>query len=131
MPEQKRYVAITVNGVAYAKRYHLYLDCSATRFDGPDGVENLTERETKLLGLKVCSVCERRESGGPAMNALEGFFGEDGHNIVDEPKQSAWNLLEYLKERGMYIAQRKPKDEVTRQGVTVPVPAKKGAADAD
>lgn len=112
--EINRYVRITDNGVADARRFHLFNDCAMLKgASGDSELENLSEREANLLGLKACSVCEKRESGGPAIDVLEGFFGEDwpyDTNPLDTsggPRDLAWKCIDYLKERGFYIASRR------------------------
>lgn len=106
---QKKLVAITDAGVADAKRFHLYSDCGTLRDRGPDDFEEVSDREARLLGLKVCTVCERRATGGPAITALtELLTGPDFSNQT--PADEAWYIVEKLKERGFYIAQRKLKD---------------------
>lgn len=103
------YVARQPGSRITATNFHLYPDCS---FIDDATTEQVTEREVELLGLKKCRVCERRETGGPAVEILEGFFGEDwpygGAPSVNEgPRETAWKLKTYLEQNGAYISVRK------------------------
>lgn len=110
MNESALFAVRNSDGKVTSRKVHLFLDCKA--IDG-DGME-LSSREVELLGLSVCAICDKRKKGGPAIDALEGFFGEDwpypDEQIDDGPRGAAWRLVEYLKERGMYVSSRKKKD---------------------
>lgn len=99
-------------GPAVGRGFHLSRECPTIR---DAYVEEINDREAQLLGLGVCKVCDRRARGGPAIDALEGFFGEDwpdaAVDTLGDPNSCAWRLSDYLKERGFYIAQRKPKGD--------------------
>lgn len=105
------YVGVDAKGKVTSKRVHLYDDCSALE---EVSRRSLTEREQQLLGLSQCTRCEKRRAGGPAIEVLEGFFGEDwpytDEQIDDGPSGAAWKLHSYLREHNFYLAQRKPKD---------------------
>lgn len=107
--EPEKFVSITDNGVADAKRYHMFLECSTLRGKTAADVEQVNDREVKLMGLRVCSVCEKRATGGPAIEALTEIFTTYTSWSAHEPVQSAWTLLTELKDRGFYIASRKQK----------------------
>lgn len=104
-------------GRAESQRFHWYLNCSFVKDRKPEELETISERETKLLGLKVCSVCDRRKSGGKAIEVLEGFFGEDWPymnpdpvgGLAYDPRDVAWKLQEYLKGHNVYLAVRSAK----------------------
>lgn len=109
----KKYAAVEDGGVVSSNRFHLFNDCASVK---DAKLDELTDREIALLGLRGCSVCSRRQTGGPALEVLEGFFGEDwpaeytAENFQEEPRDLAWKLVEYLKERNVYLAVRRPKD---------------------
>jgi hypothetical protein len=113
--EDPKYVRITDKGVADARRYHMFKDCSTLRGAEDIDLETISDREATLLGVSVCSVCEKRKSGGPAIDALEGFFGEDFPTYGGEPRELAWKLVDYLKERNIYLAQRGVRGEKTEE----------------
>lgn len=103
------FIAVDATGKAASRRVHLYEDCS---FVKDDTLKRLSPAEQQLLGLKQCTVCERRRAGGPAIEVLEGFFGEDWPDPLTDapdPRESAWRLYSYLREHNWYLAQRKPK----------------------
>lgn len=104
---EQRWVTIDTYGKVGSSRYHLFRDCSFISTVDEETVTAVGERESTLLGLKVCSLCERRKTGGPAVEALEGFFGEDHDDTAStDPRDVAWRLVNYLRERNFYIAQR-------------------------
>lgn len=102
------FIAVDASGKAASRRVHLYEDCS---FVKDDKTKRLSVAEQQLLGLKQCTVCEKRQAGGPAIEVLEGFFATGDTRWTEEPseKELAWGLHQYLRERGFYLAQRKPK----------------------
>lgn len=100
-----RIVVTNADGRVESKRFHLFRDCSFIKDEKE--VTELGERETKLLGLKVCSVCERRKTGGPVIEALKAALRlRDDLASPDVIEDAAWNLLNDLKAQGFYIAQR-------------------------
>lgn len=99
------FIAVDATGKAASRRFHLFDNCSF--LDGSK-TKKLTVGESALLGLKQCVVCEKRRAGGPAIEVLEGFFGEDWQADT-EPRDAAWSLHSYLREHNWYLAQRKPK----------------------
>lgn len=109
MSESALFAVRNSDGKVTSRKCHLYIDCKG--LTGSTNAE-LSSREVELLGLSVCSICEKRQKGGPAIDALEGFFGEDwgSEPLVADPRAAAWLLVEYLKERGMYVSSRKKKD---------------------
>lgn len=114
--EDPKYIKITDNGVADARRWHAFRDCSTLRGAEDVDLETISDREATLLGVSACSVCEKRKSGGPAIDALEGFFGEDwpyADGKEDDPRHTAWRLVDYLKERNVYLAVRGARGEKT------------------
>lgn len=100
-----RYVVLGTNGKVESRRYHVFADCS---FIADDDAETITERESKLLGLKVCSVCERRQTGGPALDALKDLFDVMPVTMADvlDVDQAAWYVMNGLKKQGFYIARK-------------------------
>lgn len=112
--KEGQYVRITDNGVADARRFHIYLDCSTLKGHvGDEDIENLNDREVQLLGVKVCSVCERRKTGGPAIDALKEILwpiiseaGTSEDWQADDAENAAWKVMNELKDRGFYIAKR-------------------------
>lgn len=113
----KMYVTRIKGEKVSSTRFHLYQDCPVVRDREDNEVIEISEREGELLGLKVCSQCIKRATGGPAIEALEGFFGEDWPTEVaseaatsENPRDMAWQLYDYLKERGFYIARRRSGD---------------------
>lgn len=119
--EDPKYVRITDKGVANARCYHMFKDCSTLRAAEDVDLETISDREATLLGVSACSICEKRKSGGPAIDALEGFFGEDYPSLDDrgiEPRNMAWLLVDYLKERNIYLAQRGVRGEKTEDAKT-------------
>lgn len=93
------------NGTITSRRYHTFADCSKILRTDLEALEPVNEREIGLLGLKPCSACERRQSGGPAVEALTEIMLDVDANLQGE-EQAAWFVIEALKDRGFYIAQR-------------------------
>lgn len=111
MNDDNTYVVTDTSGKAIGRKYHIGNGCP-TFTDTPNYVQ-VSTHEIGLLGLKLCAVCEKRKSGGPAIDVLEGFFGEDWP-FADgwgAPRDGAWALLDYLKDHNGYIAFRKPKGD--------------------
>lgn len=109
--EDLKFIAVDENGKATSRRFHIYEDCKTLLDTTAGKLEPVNASTITLLGLKECAVCEKRSTGGPAIDVLEGFFGEDWQDSTNDgtPVGWAWRLYEYLKERSFYIAQRKPK----------------------
>lgn len=112
--EVVRHVALDKEGRAVSRRWHRYQDCPM--YDPIEAEGTVTEREASLLGLKECAVCAKRAEGGPALELLEGFFGEDWPSHIadattDNPRDMARACIDYLRERNAFIAIRKPKSE--------------------
>lgn len=114
MNDQK-YVVRHADSAIKSRRFHTYSDCASVKSDNDNGtqLEQLSDREVGLLGLKPCTICEKRQTGGPAVEILERFFGEDWPTMADhaeaDPRELAWACLQYLKEHGAYISQRRAK----------------------
>lgn len=110
MSESALFAVRNSDGKVTSRKCHLFIDCKGISGHSTE----LSSREVELLGLSVCSVCEKRQKGGPAIDALEGFFGEDYPGVDPdshtEPGELARSLVEYLKERGMYVSSRKKKE---------------------
>lgn len=100
-------------GPAVGRGFHLSRECPTIK---DAYVEEINDREAQLLGLGVCKVCHKRVNGGPAIDVLEGFFGEDWplelppDHSASNPRDWAWKLHDYLRDHNGYIAFRKPKD---------------------
>src|ERR1044071_9280771 len=71
---QDIFIAVDDNGRALSKKAHLYVDCSMDRDNKP---RRITDSEQQLIVVSQCAVYEKRRSGGPAIDVLEGFFSED------------------------------------------------------
>lgn len=104
---EQLYVVVE-EGRAVGRRTHSFQDCSTLRENPSAQVEAITEREAGLLGLKGCTVCERRKTGGPAIDALKDLLGGMPPGLLEqnEIEQGAWYLVNGLKDHGFYIAQR-------------------------
>lgn len=120
-PESKPTFAVRNDtGTITSKRYHQFTDCGKIVRTDLEALEPVNEREIGLLGLKACSACERRSSGGPAVDALvkaisatDGIIFAPGHtNPISESDQrdAAFNLLDTLREMGFYVASRRKTD---------------------
>lgn len=106
-----RYVIIdAASGQVEGRKYHDYLDCTFLDKQPPEEIEVIGEREIRLLGIGLCSVCEKRASGGPALTALAEVLDEvnlfgDRDSFADD----AFKLIAALKDKGVYLAVRKAK----------------------
>lgn len=110
MADPRIVVVDSKSGQVDSKRYHLFLDCSFIKEQPPEEIETLGERETRLLGLKVCSVCERRKTGGPAVEALKDILTSSEFPLEETDVYGdtrAWHLVNELKQRGIYLSVRK------------------------
>lgn len=109
--KEQKYVATDDDGSISSRKWHMFDECHALK----GGAVAVSDREVTLLGLTECVHCRKRATGGPALDILEGFFGEDWMDEDDEgkggPGYQAWRLHSYLKERGAYIALRRPASE--------------------
>lgn len=101
---------VTQDGRAIGRRYHLLKDCTTVNDVGK--VDTITNREANLLGLKVCSVCEKRQTGGPALTALREVLCAVTNDVdgQEATEAHAWMVLDGLKEQGFYISSRRKKD---------------------
>lgn len=111
----ERFVVIDAKtGKVDSQRYHFYRDCGFIKDQPTEEVETLGERETRLLGLKACQMCDKRKSGGPVVGALAEILemvrlhNRASYEMTDE--QTAWFIQSELKARGFYISQRTAKD---------------------
>lgn len=110
-PSDPRYVIIdSVSGQVEGRKYHDYLDCNFLDKQPPEEIEVIGEREIRLLGIKVCSVCEKRASGGPALTAFAEVLDETNlYGDRDSFRDDAYKLIEALKDKGVWLAVRKAK----------------------
>lgn len=106
MSEVKRLVNCDATNQVTSRRTHRYPDCSLVV--GEPQTE-LTEREAGLLGLSECKVCLKRAEGGPALAALTLILDTEFEGSGNDADESARSVLDQLKRRGFYLAQRSPK----------------------
>lgn len=110
-PLPDRYVIIDASsGQVEGRKYHDYLDCNFLDKQPPEEIEVIGEREIRLLGIGLCSVCEKRASGGPALTAFAEVLDElnlfgDRDSFADD----AFKLIAALKDKNVYLAVRKAK----------------------
>lgn len=106
-----RYVIIDASsGQVEGRKFHQFLNCSFLDKQPPEEIEVIGEREIRLLGIKVCSVCEKRASGGPALTALAEVLDETNlYGDRDSFRDDAYKLIEALKDKGVWLAVRKAK----------------------
>lgn len=98
------YVARKPGESVKSARYHTFANCSMLEGAAYDEV---TLREVELLGLKACAVCVRRQTGGPTIEALDAVLEELRLGTAEDTKDNAFAIVEKLKSRGVYLAQRK------------------------
>lgn len=114
--KDKFVVVLNEQGKAVSRRAHVFNDCTTLRDDNGK-VGTIGTSEMALLGLKVCTVCERMQTGGPAIEALTEILQDSVNELLAtnaddfQADQAAWHTVEELKSRGFYIAQRKPKTD--------------------
>lgn len=105
---QVKYVAVDEGGQVASKRYHWFLNCSTLK-NSEAGMEEVGEKLATLLGLRACSVCEKRLTGGPAIEALTDILkNAPNDDLAEEGSEAtAWYIVEELKARGFYVARKR------------------------
>lgn len=123
----ERFVIVdSKTGKVETNRLHFYRDCGFLKDQPSEEVESIGDREARLLGLKACQVCEKRQSGGPVVTALVEILemarlhNRASYEMTDE--QTAWFIQNELRARGFYVSQRAVKD--TKDAKATPVATK-------